>query len=263
MGFLFSRRWLLFALAVALGTWVAVQLGQWQFDRLTQRRADNAQVGSNIERPPSPLQDVMSPDRPPVAGDEWRRVTVTGTWDERYTIVWKYQTRNGKAGVDVVTPLVTASGSAVLVDRGWMATANSGSTRPDLPAVTGGEVTVTGYVRLDATGGSTRVDELATRAVSSQTIGEVVPYPLVRGFLGLSGQEPKATDGLQAIELPDHTSNGPHFFYGLQWWFFGALAVFGFLYLAFDEFRKRRRGALSEGAQHPAVDRQHHAGHER
>ena len=36
-------------------------------------------------------------------------------------------------------------------------------------------------------------------------------------------------------ELPD-LGNGPHFFYGLQWWFFGLLAVFGFFYLAYDEW---------------------------
>ena len=42
-------------------------------------------------------------------------------------------------------------------------------------------------------------------------------------------------------ELPD-LGNGPHFFYGLQWWFFGLLAVFGFGYLAWDERRRMRRG---------------------
>ena len=43
---------------------------------------------------------------------------------------------------------------------------------------------------------------------------------------------------LGAIELPDDKSEGPHFFYGLQWWFFGALAIFGFGYLAYDEWRR-------------------------
>ena len=35
---------------------------------------------------------------------------------------------------------------------------------------------------------------------------------------------------LEPAELPD-LGNGPHFFYGLQWWFFGLLAIFGFGYL--------------------------------
>ena len=71
----------------------------------------------------------------------------------------KYQTRDAGAGVDVVTPLVTDAGAAVLVDRGWMPTENSGAARPELPPVTDGQVTVTGWVRRDATGGATRVSE--------------------------------------------------------------------------------------------------------
>ena len=63
-------------------------------------------------------------------------------------------------------------------------------------------------------------------------------------------------------ELPD-LGNGPHFFYGLQWWFFGLLAVFGFFYLAYDEWTRRGAQPASERAQHPAVDGQHHAGDER
>ncbi len=43
------------------------------------------------------------------------------------------------------------------------------------------------------------------------------------------------------MELPE-LGNGPHFFYGLQWWFFGVLAVFGFCYLAWDERRHGPRG---------------------
>ena len=64
-------------------------------------------------------------------------------------------------------------------------------------------------------------------------------------------------------ELPD-LGNGPHFFYGLQWWFFGVLAVFGFFYLAYDERKKLRAPAepASERAEQTPVDRQHHAGDE-
>ncbi|MBV9831062.1 MAG: SURF1 family protein, partial [Marmoricola sp.] len=202
--------------------------------------------------------------------DEWRRVTVHGTWDAQHTVVLKYQTRDSGPGVDVVTPLVTANGTAVLVDRGWLASENSGTTRPKLPPVNAGNVTVTGYVRRDATGGSTRVADLSTRAISSLTIGHVLPYPVYRGFLDVAEQSPPPRAHLGATELPDHTGDGPHFFYGLQWWFFGVLAVFGFFYLAWDEFRRHREeqadaaeGAASEGAQAAPVDREHHAAHER
>jgi cytochrome oxidase assembly protein ShyY1 len=236
-----SRRWVLFGLTVVLLAYVAVLLGQWQFHRLQERKHSNGVVARNLAAPPVPLQDVLSPDRAPSADTEWQRVTATGTWDDKHTLVLKYQTRDEGAGVDVITPLVTENGSAILVDRGWMTSENSGAARPKLPKASSGLVTVTGYVRRDATGGSTRVSDLATRAVSSRTIGHVLDYPLYRGFLDLEAESPQPAHRLAAVELPDDHSNGPHFFYGLQWWFFGVLAVFGFFYFAYDEFKRRRQ----------------------
>jgi cytochrome oxidase assembly protein ShyY1 len=261
--FLLSRRWVLFALAVVVLTWAASQLGQWQFHRLDERKQDNRIVRTNLAKPPTPVDDVLSTDRAPSEQDEWRRVTIHGTWDDAHTIVLKYQTRDQGAGVDVVTPLVTDTGAAVLVDRGWLATDNTGGSRPDLPAATEGDVTVTGWVRRDATGNATKVSDLSTRAISSRQVAQVLPYPVYRGFVDLAEESPEPATELRPTELPDDTSNGPHFFYGLQWWFFGALAVFGFCYLAWDELRQRRRKETSQAPQHAAVHGQHHAGDER
>lgn len=263
MKFLLSRRWLLFALTVAALAWLASLLGQWQFHRLDDRRAENELVGRNISRAPVPVDSVLEVGSAPAEDDEWRRVVVHGTWDDENTIVLKYQTRDGAPGVDVVTPLRTPAGPAVLVDRGWLSTGNTGGKRPDLPAAAPGQVTVIGWVRRDATGSATKISDLSTRAISSRAAAEVLPYPLYGGFLDLHTESPRpATDagaGLGAVELPDDESEGPHFFYGLQWWFFGALAVFGFGYLAYDEWRRARE---SETALHATVDREHDAGDE-
>jgi cytochrome oxidase assembly protein ShyY1 len=266
VGFLLSRRWVLFAITVALLAWGASQLGQWQFHRLHERKDSNRIVATNLNMAPVPVDDVLSPDRAPSGDDEWRRVTVHGTWDDRHSVVLKYQTRDSAAGVDVVTPLVTAGGAAVLVDRGWMGTTNSGASRPKLPSVTDGQVTVTGWVRRDATGSATRVSDLSTRAISSVTLAPEMPYPLYRGFVDLAAESPAPAKALRPVELPDDTSNGPHFFYGLQWWFFGALAIFGFCYLVWDELRQRRAklaaGGRSERPQHAAVHGHHRPGDE-
>ena len=256
--FLLSRRWLLFAAVVVLLAWLAVLLGQWQFHRLDDRRADNRVLATNLAADPVPVADVLSTERQPTHDQQWLPVEVTGTWDDEHTVVLKYQTRDGAPGVDVVTPLVTADGVGVLVDRGWLTTGNSGAQTPDLPAPTTGEVSITGYVRADATGGATSVEDAATRAISSVEIGELTPYPLYRGFVDLATEDPAPATALEPRPLPDDTSEGPHFFYGLQWWFFGALAVFGFLYLAYDErrggagrtaARERRTQATAQRAQ--------------
>ena len=263
MRFLFTRRWVLFALTVAALAWLATVLGQWQFHRLDDRKEENGLVARNLDQPPVPIDSLLRPSKGAPAEHEWRKVVVHGTWDDKSTIVLKYQTRDGGPGVDVLTPLLTSNGTAVLVDRGWMQTDNVGSERPELPAAGTGNVTVIGWVRVDATGRATQVNDLATRAVSSKEAAKALGYPFYGGFVDLHSESPEPATKLAEIELPDETSNGPHFFYGLQWWFFAALAIFGFGYLAFDEARQARRAReTSEGAEHPAVDGEHDPGDE-
>ena len=236
MRFLLSRRWILFFLTVVLLSYGCYLLGQWQFHRLAETKAENALIGRNLAASPAPAAGVLAVGREARWRDEWRRVTATGTYDPAHSVVVRYQTRNGSSGVDVVTPLRTEQGPALLVDRGWEATTNTGNARvhADVP---GGKVTVTGWVRVDATGDSATVTDRSTRAISSVTIARTVPYRVYGGFVQATDESPRPSHPLAKAPQPDR-GNGPHFFYGLQWWFFGVLAVFGFCYLAWDERRK-------------------------
>jgi cytochrome oxidase assembly protein ShyY1 len=260
--FLLSRRWALFALAVVVLGVGCYFLGRWQFHRLHERETTNAQVRHNLAAEPAPLTDVMSTDRPVRSSDEWRRVDVSGTYVTDKSVVIRYQTREGQSGVDVVTPLRTSDGPSVLVDRGWLKTDNVGSDHVDAPAAPSGEVSVVGYVRVDATGDSTAVTNGSARTISSRAIEKSTGLPLYRGFLDAEKETPAPAKPLVKAELPD-LGNGPHFFYGLQWWFFGLLAVGGFCYFVWDERRRSRASTgQSQGAQHPTVDREHRAGDE-
>ena len=247
-GFLLSRRWVLFALVVGLLAWAAWLLGQWQFHRLDDRRERNAVIERNEDLAPAAVDEVLAPGRPVDPQDEWRVVEATGTYAVDDTVIVRYRTRDGAAGVDVVVPLVTESGAALLVDRGWMATDNRGLDAADTPPPPEGEVTVTGWVRQDATGDSTSVSDGSTRAISSEQIGEAIDQEVFGGFVDLRSEDPPAAEPLELAELPE-LDEGPHFFYGLQWWFFGALALFGFCYLAYDEWRKKRDQSARESAE--------------
>jgi cytochrome oxidase assembly protein ShyY1 len=243
-GFLISRRWLLFAAIVVLLCYAAWWLGQWQFHRLDDRKASNAVVRANEDRDPAPVSDVLAPGRPVVEDDEWRQVAATGRYDADETVIVRYRTRDGASGIDVVVPLVTVDGATLLVDRGWMAADNEGASPSDVPTPPAGEVTVEGWVRADADGDSTNVSNHSTRSISSERIGKAIGQEVYGGFVLLDTEDGQPAADLEPVELPE-LNNGPHFFYGLQWWFFGLLALFGFGYLAWDERRSQRRDESS------------------
>ena len=257
--FLLSRRWVSFAVIVVLLAGLAWWLGEWQFGRLHDRQGRNDVVRTNEARPPAPVADVLSPDRDADEADEWRRIEATGTYDTDNTVIVRYRSNDdGAPGVDVVVPLVTDSGVAVVVDRGFLDTDARSPDVGDVPQPPTGEVTVVGWVRVNGTGSSTAVDDLSTRAISSDTIGDAIGRPVYDGFVDAISENGQPIDDLAARDLPE-LDNGPHFFYGLQWWFFGVLAVFGFGYLAYDERRGGPRGtreADRKKADKPAKTRQ-------
>ncbi len=166
-------------------------------------------------------------------------MTATGTYDPARTVIVRYSASPSTkdSGVDVVVPLVTADGTALLVNRGWMPKINQGGDIGEVPAPPSGEVTVSGYVRADGSGDSTRVADGSTRAIDSDAIGAAHRPPRLRrlGRAATRGPRPRPSRS-RPVELPD-LDNGPHFFYGLQWWFFGVLALIGFGWFAYDEWR--------------------------
>lgn len=244
LSFLMTRRWILFLLVVAALAALAWRLGVWQFDRLEERRDRNAVIERNEELPPAPVTDVLSAGEPVEPAEEWRLVTATGTYAADDTVIVRYRTREGASGVDVVVPLDLADGGTLLVDRGWTATGNTGAdsvSASDVPAPPEGEVTITGWARADASGDSTAVsdgDTLSTRAVASGPVSEAIGRETLTGFVDLREEDPPPTESLEPVELPD-LDDGPHFFYGLQWWFFALLALVGFVWMAVDEYRGR------------------------
>jgi cytochrome oxidase assembly protein ShyY1 len=244
--FLLTRRWILFLLAVVVLALACVRLGEWQFHRLHDREQRNAWAERNMSAAPAPIDQVLAVGAVVPQSREWRQVTVSGTYDAGETVVVRYQTRDGQSGVDLVTPLRTDAGPAVLVDRGWVQTENTGTRPEDLPQPPQGKVEVVGWVRVDATGDSTQVDDRSTRAISSEAIGAGLPYPVYGGFVDAEKETPPAADPLVPVEKPD-LGNGPHLFYGIQWWFFGALALFGFCYLVYDERKRARTGSPRAG----------------
>jgi cytochrome oxidase assembly protein ShyY1 len=277
--FLLSRRWLLLLLIVVLFGYACLLLGRWQWHRLESKRAGNAIIRANEKSSPRPVEQVLRRGVDPPSADQYAVVWATGTYDESKAIVVRYQTHDGNPGVDVVVPLVTGSGTALLVDRGWFQTANEGGVdAAEVPPPPSGHVAVTGWVRQNAGGGSTQVVDASTRAISSSQIEPAIGIPVYGGFVELLSETPRPATPLTRADPPD-LSDGPHFFYALQWWFFGILGLFGYGYLAWEEktgraeLRRTQQPARqkrvtvgvggSEDGHHAAVDRDHGAADER
>jgi cytochrome oxidase assembly protein ShyY1 len=276
--FLLSRRWVLLLLTVLLLAYACLLLGRWQWHRLEGKKSGNAIIRANQKAAPRPVDQVLRRGVDPPSADQYAVVSATGTYDASETVIIRYQTRSGASGVDVVVPLVTSSGTALLVDRGWYATSNQGLTdASQVPAPPSGTVTVTGWVRQNAGGSAADVVNASARAISSTQIEPAIGVPVYGGFVQLLTESPEPATLLTKPDPPD-LSNGPHFFYALQWWFFGILALFGYGYLAWEELTGRadlRRAqqpakksppggpGRSEGSHDPAVDGEHDAADER
>jgi cytochrome oxidase assembly protein ShyY1 len=247
LSFLLSRRWIGFALFVVVLAGVCFQLGQWQMHRLEERRADNEVIKRHLAMDPAPLSTVVGPGEKVDDQLAWTRVRATGTYDVEHEVTVTFTTRDGSPGVDVVTPLVMSDGSAVLVNRGWLATQNTSERPDDIPAPPTGTVTVTGWLRPNSEADDRAVEprDGQVRAVSSAGMASSMPHDLVSGYLNLRSQEPPAATPLELEPRPE-LGQGPHFFYGLQWWFFGALAVLGLFWFARTELKERQADARPE-----------------
>ena len=103
--FLLSPRWIGLALFAGIIASVSVYLGNWQFDRRSERAAENQLVISNLGKPPVALDSVVSPGGVLNSDAEWTPVQISGNYLSELEVTLKYQTRNSGAGVEVVTPL--------------------------------------------------------------------------------------------------------------------------------------------------------------
>jgi cytochrome oxidase assembly protein ShyY1 len=231
--FLLTPRWLGLAALVGVAAVVMVLLGNWQFDRYETRSAINERIDEATRLAPGPLAGE------PVA---WIRVTVTGRYDSSNEILVRGRTVDGQVGFEVVTPLVRADGSAVLVDRGWVPPARGGALAiPQVPPAPGGEVTVVGRVHLSESrpGAVTRREgRIETRRIGVARLAEELPYPVYPAYLLAEDPAP----GMTEISVR-HENSWQNAGYVVQWWLFAALAVAGFGWLAYREAHPHTRAA--------------------
>jgi cytochrome oxidase assembly protein ShyY1 len=243
--FLLTARWLgLTALMLALAA-TMVGLGLWQLDRYHLRSAINDRIDASAAGQAAPLASVLpAGGQAPPESAAWTRVTATGRYDLDNQILVRGRTVNDQVGFEIVTPLVLADGSAVLVDRGWIAPSATGGAMamPDVPAAPGGQVTVTGRLHLTESrpsGVDRRDGWIETRRISVPRLAGELPYRLYGAYVLLDKQQPAADERLVPVPV-EHENAWMNAGYVVQWWMFAALTLAGLVWLARREARGSR-----------------------
>jgi cytochrome oxidase assembly protein ShyY1 len=249
-------RWALLVLFVAVLGTVFVNLGEWQLHRLAARQQRNTDTVANEGNPVIGYERVF--DHPIAERDQWQRVEARGVFDAEHQFVLRYRSNGDANGYEVVTPLRTTSGT-VLVDRGFVSL-DRGEPIPaaaDAPAPPAGQVTVVGHVRRDERGRSSAMTPVngQMRLLNSGSVAATLPYPVANGYIGLLTVDPPQAGDFQTVQLPE-ISDGPHFWYAVQWFMFTALALAGVFVFIRGDLRARRQereGQPKEAAAEPEV----------
>jgi surfeit locus 1 family protein len=226
--FAFRGRWLVGHFVVALVAGLFVLAGFWQLDRLHQVRGQNAIIRERRALPAVPIDAlVRSPDR---SGNRavQRRVVVSGRFDLVHQ-AFEFNEFNGQPGVDLLTPLITAGGAAVLVDRGWIPVQPPQQPVPAEAAPPEGDVQIVGVVLPGGGGGTAEAvgGLIQLTRINLDLMQDRVPYDLYPVFVRLLSQAPAQSGGLPRPIPPPELDNGPHLSYAIQWFAFTAIGLIG------------------------------------
>lgn len=224
-----------------------VNLGQWQLDRLDQRQARNETILANEAAPPKPYAQVFGPAI--TDDDQWQRVVLTGTFDAAHQFQVRYRYNDGRPGYEVVTPLRTATGDTVLVDRGFIMVPGGQQIPETLPPPPPGEVTVMGHVRRNENGKPQAINPVnnQVRLVNAPAIATALPYPVMDGWVAALEVNPAQQAEFETLALPE-ISDGPHFWYAMQWFLFAVIGVTGLVVFIRGDLKERRARRQAETA---------------
>ena len=220
---------LLFAGFVALGIW-QVERRAWKLNLIEQ-------VAARAHAPPVAPPGPASWGTITATTDAYRRIRLGGAFDNSRETLVRAATALG-SGYWVVTPLRTAQGFTVLVNRGYVS--------PEQRAAHGkpsGPTTVTGYLRITEPGGGfLRHNDPATgkwysrdvtAIAAARGLTDVAPYFVDADKVGTGAP----VGGLTIIAFPNN-----HLVYMLTWFALAAMTVVAFVVFVRQDARKRRVG---------------------
>ena len=233
-----------------------VSAGFWQLSRLQEKRDRNERVAARTALDPVDVQNLAEPGAYDAVDDlEFRRVTAEGRYLVDEEVLVRSRSLDGAPGSWVLTPLVLADGTAVVVNRGWIPNPGELHEVPEVSAAPTTPVAVAGLVRLPETRGRFGPQDPAEGELTDLARADVarldqqVDQDLLPFWVQLLDQtpEPDLTRQPKPVPAPD-LDEGPHLSYAVQWFIFTTVAVVGYPLI----LRRRAREVEVEGE--PAGD---------
>lgn len=215
-----------------------VMLSFWQFDRLAERKDFNRDVRSRSD---APVVDVSSLDLADPSSVEWRAVRASGSYLPTEQILVLNRSQDGRAGVNVVTPLRLEDGRIVAVTRGFIGLAETP------PAAPTGAVEVVGVLRASEkrrAGQPTETEGRLTEMfrLDLDRLDEQVDGDLLDVSISMIASDPSDDSILRPVPPPT-LGEGSHLSYAIQWLIFASCVVIGWT-LAVRRSIKRARSAI-------------------
>ena len=249
--FALRPRWILSHLFVIALVSSMVWAGFWQLRRLDEKQARNDRVRSRSEQPAVPVQSLAEPGEFDAAPElEFRQVTATGRYVVDQEVLVRSRSLEGAPGSWVLTPLLLADGTAVVVNRGWISNPGELHAVPEASAAPTGPVEVAGLVRLTETRGRFGPQDPAEGTLTDLARADVarldqqVAQDLLPFFVQLLEQSPEIDLTRDPEPVPAPTlDEGPHLSYAVQWFIFTTVAVVGYPLI----LRRRARELEVEG----------------
>ena len=229
------------ALFVALGIWQLARNDRKQKISARNKAAYAAPAPNVSSLPPNPRDGTRAESR--------------GTFDRAHETVLRNRIRDDHVGIDVLTPLRLADGSAVLVDRGWVQASTQSGVPTDPPSkrtvVVHGLVHTSSPFAADDSVDRLADGRLAVPRVDLGAIGKTVPYRLLPVWIEAQAIDPKPTGN--APQLPEPPAPDPvnHLQYAYEWFAFALIPIIGWP-IALRRLLRQRNAATNASSESSA-----------
>ncbi len=225
---LLRPRWIILTFLLAILIYLFIELSGWQFDRYHQRIDRNKDFVTAVAGVSIPIENVSQLNNL----KQWGKVSLSGQYlDAESKLVRKRYLKNS-LGFWVLTPFQLANKEIILVNRGWIPSANSSTSELAIPNSPTQQVLIEGYLQPMEKFKANPVD-LPSNQINDINIekfqGNIYP-----NFYVQIGKSNPAEKDIGIIYLPE-VSNGPHLSYAIQWILFALLLPIGWYVLLKNE----------------------------